>query len=436
MRSTEKIRHNVAIHEDGATLVLIAIVLVMLIAFAALALDVGHLYVVRNELHNAADAGALAGARRLLNSDGSVFFGANDIAHTAAEANRADRVAVEVNWTNGQNNDSDVERGHWSFQTQTFTANPNDQMALWWQIPSATLDLDVNFINAVRVKARRENPQADSFFARILGFIGFDVYAEAVAYIGFAGKLNPEEVDLPIAICREAVVDADGKYSCSLGRMVTNSQDSETAAWTDFSQEPCSGGANSNSIIPCAGNGSPLVFGNNIGVINGEDQADFKQFWDCWWANSAGGTKPWRVMLPVIECAPGSGKVPPCTRLVGAVAIDIIWVNQNGFSNLSKLDDAPSNDPNASPGGAPLSMEGFGKIGSQGRYENWVATSTNGLARWEQFKSWFNLQVSTKDYGWTQKTVYFVPDCDLHEPTGVSGGENFGILAEIPVLVH
>ena len=33
-------------------------------------------------------------------------------------------------------------------------------------------------------------------------------------------------------------------------------------------------------------------------------------------------------------------------------------------------------------------------------------------------------------------TIYFLPSCDAHIPTGVSGGENFGILAKIPVLVE
>ena len=33
------------------------------------------------------------------------------------------------------------------------------------------------------------------------------------------------------------------------------------------------------------------------------------------------------------------------------------------------------------------------------------------------------------------KTIFFLKDCANHPPQGVTGGENFGILAEIPVLV-
>ena len=42
--------------------VLIAILMFVFLGFAALALDLSHLFVAKNELQNAADAGALAGA--------------------------------------------------------------------------------------------------------------------------------------------------------------------------------------------------------------------------------------------------------------------------------------------------------------------------------------------------------------------------------------
>ena len=35
-----------------------------------------------------------------------------------------------------------------------------------------------------------------------------------------------------------------------------------------------------------------------------------------------------------------------------------------------------------------------------------------------------------------KKTLYFKPDCEKFEPTGRSGGRNYGILAKIPVLVE
>jgi len=75
--------------------------------------------VVRNELQNAADAGALAGARFLYNDEGTaVNTGANAIAWNAAKANQAlaitGAVSVDVNWPGG--NAGDVQRGHWSLR--------------------------------------------------------------------------------------------------------------------------------------------------------------------------------------------------------------------------------------------------------------------------------------------------------------------------------
>jgi len=37
----------------------------------------------------------------------------------------------------------------------------------------------------------------------------FTKEAEAVAYIGFAGSLEPGEVDAPFAICQQKIVDSD-----------------------------------------------------------------------------------------------------------------------------------------------------------------------------------------------------------------------------------
>jgi len=81
--SARQLIHN----QDGAVAALVAVCLVVFIAFTALAIDVNHLYVVRNELQNAADAGALAGARFLLNEGGSINTAANTFAYNAATEN-------------------------------------------------------------------------------------------------------------------------------------------------------------------------------------------------------------------------------------------------------------------------------------------------------------------------------------------------------------
>ena len=54
--------------EKGMTLPLVAVFIVVLFAFAALAIDLGILYTARTSAQHAADAGALAGAAVFSNS--------------------------------------------------------------------------------------------------------------------------------------------------------------------------------------------------------------------------------------------------------------------------------------------------------------------------------------------------------------------------------
>ena len=60
------------VHEqDGQTLIQVALFMVVLLAFLALAIDVGHIYAERRRMQNAADAGALAGAWEICFGDPS-----------------------------------------------------------------------------------------------------------------------------------------------------------------------------------------------------------------------------------------------------------------------------------------------------------------------------------------------------------------------------
>ncbi len=56
---------------EGAAAIIIACSLVALIAVASLAIDMGQLYTVRNQLQNVADAAALAGVGQLIQKDAS-----------------------------------------------------------------------------------------------------------------------------------------------------------------------------------------------------------------------------------------------------------------------------------------------------------------------------------------------------------------------------
>jgi Flp pilus assembly protein TadG len=433
MNATGIGKHVALRDQDGVSLVLITVLLVVFVSFTALAVDISHLYSVRNELQNAADAGALAGAQVLYNNTGTVInTGANTIAKSVATENKSENSPVEVNWTSG-NTGTDVERGHWSFGTGTtpgtFTPNDSTTVVDLWDFTTDELNSNTSFINAVRVKTRRQSTPAQSFFARIVGYSGFTLTAEAVAYIGFAGTLEPHDVDIPIAICKQALL-ATGEYTCSIARMLdsSGSSSSNTAGWTDFNQNstPCSGGTNTSTLrtligAPACnftGNPAPLVLGGNIALTNGVSNATLSDLYSCW-VSRTGRTTPWTVTFPVIDC-PSNVVGPTCAPVVGAVTASIIWMNDQGTPSWNT---------------APTAMTGM--VAQPDGPGNWSSSDPSGQNRWNSFVSHFNL----KDYlgntaPYIQKSIYLLPDCAPHELAGHTGGQNFGILAKIPVLVN
>lgn len=456
MRGLKLISHSVLEDQKGITLPLVAIMLFVFLGIAALALDLSHLYVVRNELQNAADAGALAGARFLYTEDGSAinyagftdslgntYASTNQIAYDAARDNRAlaetgNAIAVDVNWSEGENDgpEVDVQRGHWSFSSHTFTANAS-LFPVDLDRSTEELDADLNFINAVRVVARRqgtpEGTPAASFFARIFGYDNFELAMEAVAYIGFAGSLRPEDVDQPIAICRQSIEDEDG-YTCATGRMIDSGggTTSNTAAWSNFSQDPCQTASvpSVRPLVCSAGNPDPLVFGEGMGTVGGMQDTVYNQLRDCWLAAQGGNpTEPWTVTLPVIDCP--SNNPGPCSKLVGVVTLDILWIKQSGA------------DPHWED--IPLEMDGWVYSGLGEYPEGTTAADLTEVERqeaWHEFADAFNLRtaddtsVGDLTVSDLQKTIFFRPDCSYHEPLGTTGGINFGVLARIPVLVQ
>lgn len=80
--------------EDGQTLVYVALAMVALLAFVALAIDGGYIYAERRHLQNAADAGALAGAYEIC--FGSPALVVSTAKHYAIDRNGAQDALVDT----------------------------------------------------------------------------------------------------------------------------------------------------------------------------------------------------------------------------------------------------------------------------------------------------------------------------------------------------
>ncbi len=425
--------------ERGAVLVMVAGSLFVLIAVGALAVDIGYIMVIKNELQNAADAGALWGARVLfLNQCGVINPSANQEAYDAALANLSQNTPVEIDFDAGDPNSGDIQRGHWSFATRTFTPNDSLTSADLWGATMAQLDANPNHINAIRVRVRRQATPAYSFLARIFGVTGMTSWAEAVGYRGPAGKAEPHDFDQPIAICRQAIIDPNGAYTCNTGRMIDSSggTTTNTGGWSNFSQ-PCQT-ASKPTVEPliCA-NGNPrhVLFGIGMGTTGGMVDTVYNDLRDCWLNRPVSKDfrgypiESWSWTLPVIDC-PGNN-VLNCSNMVGIVTVNVLWIKQSGA------------DPQWTD--IPVQMDGW-------ECSVWAAmgrpTSINALteaqrfACWSEFgnrfelRTWDGTPISSLTHSQVQKTILFKPDCSYHEPKGHPSGEYYGVCAEYPVLVN
>lgn len=407
--------------QKGITLVFVAGLTITFVTFAALSVDIAHLYVVQNELQNAADAVALAGARRLYHPDGSAInIDANRIAYEAAIANNSEKIPVEVRLP--YTNQADVQRGHYSFAAQTFTPSERTTLPDLWGATTAELDADVTFVNALKVRTHRQQTPANSFFARIMGFRGFNVSAEAIAYIGYAGAVTPLAIDQPIAICKQAILNSGSEYTCATGRMMNANMD--TAAWTNLTQ-PCET-ASASSVRPLIceeeANEIPLVINRSIGTINGQVNSAYKDLHLCWNGNSLldvdGDEVPdqsWPLTLPVVDCCPPDDPncdpaIGNCAEFVGIVDVEILWISEWGNGKMT----------------APRKMD------------DWTcAEKSNDKECWQSFVQHFSIQNYDGSYPSLEtKSIYLKPSCSAHIPVGTTGGQNFGVLAKIPVLVN
>jgi len=422
-------------NEKGTVLIMTTLALVALLGFAALAVDITHLTVVKNELQDAADAGALAGAAVLFNSDDTINGDADDEAVRVATSNMSDQELIEAT-------EVTATIVHWSFSQKDFGIpdDPSTQLDGWETMSTEQLDTDTRYINAVRVVVTRKDVAA--FFAKVLGLTRFLAAADAVAYIGFTGALEPGDVDQPIALCEGSILDENGDYSCNMGRMINSGQDDltgETGGWTSFEQDlddddGCiESGTNSKDVkaLVCgSGNPNPIALGKAVAALGGQADTAFASFIDCWMKNakdSDGDGVPdvaWNMNLLVVDCG-DANNMENCVEVKGMVNVDVIWINGNVNDQNLKVDDIPgkmedwSCTPEIPDGATPEQKQAAIK------------------ACWDDFAAHFNLEnVDGSTAPYQAKAIYFKPNCKKHVPKGGTSGNNYGIHAKYPVLVE
>jgi len=277
-----------------------AVYLIVVIAILALAIDLGHIFLVKSELQRVADSAALAGALRLMTPNSGVSPGVTAVSPDCARAITAAQAVGTQNNTDGQPTTLAhiaVSLGTWSGTTFTDTG-----------CASPTL------VNAVQAVASRAT---DIYFGGIItGSNTINLSALATVLVGTVGGLPPGYPTLPIA------VDSD-KLPSNGERLVMhlNPTPGDDGCWhTFFWQNPAA------SLIKDIINGdveTPLIKeGDSIKVKEGVADSDLKELGKKLQAN--GGT--WDVVLPVIPPDSHTGYA----EVLGFAAVRMTLVEAQG----------------------------------------------------------------------------------------------------------
>jgi len=244
MKSYFKIFKKVK-NQAGATAVIVAIVLPMLIGFGALAVDVGYMHVTKNELQNVADAAALAATRQL----GTIYKGMTyDAQKTYVCGDGVGDGDGDGNDDDDSNNDISVIKGVANAVAYNNKAGGKHiivfdmtegieidevEIGVWdpYNIPPPSADFtDYTQPDAVRVKARMDgatNGPITTFFAKIFGIDAVDVSAYATAALTSQNTAEPGELVLPIGISNRALEKCDDP-------IIFSPTKDACAGWTGF----------------------------------------------------------------------------------------------------------------------------------------------------------------------------------------------------------
>jgi hypothetical protein len=159
----------------------VAVVLVVLLGMSAVAIDYGHMVSVSRELHKAADAGALAGARFLV-----PYVGAPSTPNWISGQNKASDTALLNRADNQALTNCLVEYGYWNLITRTLQSSG---------IAPTASHLPAVQVTITKAEGLNGGP-IRMFFAPILGVRTRDLSARAAAVISFPqgvgkGALKP-----------------------------------------------------------------------------------------------------------------------------------------------------------------------------------------------------------------------------------------------------
>jgi len=286
----------------GAVSVIVAILMTVLIGFAALAVDVAYVFLIKNELQNAADAGALAGAGALYNNDGGPDWDrARSQAARMAQFNKVAREPIRT---------AQIEVGYFSEASSgsgsSLSLNPEG----------------IDDAAAVRVTiSKSEDNNAGPirpFFASVIGTDQVSIGASATGVVRIPSSANKGEL-FPF-IMSKCMYDnfwnssaippqpkLDPKTNAPFVFILSPADTSKTPSKTDpicteegrgvWTTFQTTGGASEVRSYIMEGNPDPLKIGDNIWVESGVQATNYGTTRDC---SAVGNSTCAKVSIPVV----------------------------------------------------------------------------------------------------------------------------------------
>ncbi|MFD1557860.1 pilus assembly protein TadG-related protein [Paraburkholderia silviterrae] len=308
--------------QRGVVAIQVGVFLVVLLSVAALTIDVARWAIVRNELQNAADAAALAGARQLPGSlvgtaNSATWGTATTSATTAANTYAGDNYASGQSITTPQT----VLVGYWDVNAAnqgtslpsslpTTIGSPTDK-------PAVMVTVNLNPTSGAGMP---------TLLGRMLGVSSLHASATAVAIISAPGTAAPGSL-FPMAMS-QCVFSANSPYwsggspvssqeiSIGAGAVTTATCPNTAGQWTTFSSTINS--ANGAAALMDSGNSSSLSIGQNTYMQPGTESSVYGNQYP------TAAIPPITVTLPVV--ADSAVNVKGYTSVAGFARFTIDYV--------------------------------------------------------------------------------------------------------------
>lgn len=370
--------------QKGSVAVMSALFMVMLIGFAALAIDIGNLMVARNELQNAADGAAMAGAACL---------------YDRTECNNT--AAAQPDWT-------DAAASAVSFATVPTTTTPPNPTNLvqgkvvkvistatgYWNITGTPSGLEspstpgftpgVNDMPALQVTVTKDPGNANGgvvmYLAEVLGVTVMKANATATAVVSRPSYVGPDGL-FPFALGQclydsfwNSKTNSPSTYQAGDTEPAGQPALSQTVGqpwifavgstyhvgsclsgqWTSFNTNAQSTNVISNMFPPPSGSGNAVGVGisasGEIFLKSGDVSALYHQVKSC--ASGTGdGSCAW-VTVPVVPDASITGSLVPVNAFACIHILGEVGSGKNSYITLQmSADQSKCSTPNSSGSG-------------------------------------------------------------------------------------